>query len=86
MSKNETKRLQEGETYESVDWFTGGTGYYTAVSRDGNTLELAEAHDEIDGFHMSAGTGTYEIHEEDGQEYIILYSYLNNENWLYAGR
>lgn len=86
MNQNETARFQAGETYESVDWFTGGTGYYTVVRRNGDILELTEAHDEIDGFHTNPETSTYEVHEEDGTEYIVFYSYRGNENRLYARR
>lgn len=83
--QKETVRFQASETYESVDWFTGGMGFYTVIGRDGDTLTLKEAHDEIDGFHTCKRTSAYEIHEEDGQEYIVMGSYLGCENRIYAG-
>lgn len=54
--KNDTVRFRIGETCESIDWFTGETGFYTVVGRDMNTLVLKEAHDEIDGFHECKNT------------------------------
>lgn len=84
--KNETVRFRIGETYGSVDWFTGGTGFYTVTDRDRDTLVLKEAHDEADGFHQCEGDSSYSIHEEDGEEYIVLGSYHGHEDRIYAGR
>lgn len=84
--KNKTVRFQIGETYQSVDWFTGGTGFYTVAGRDGDVLVLKEAHDEIDGFHECEGHSSYQIHEESGKEYIVIGTYHGHENRIYAGR
>ena len=85
MSQKETGRVQSGETYGSVDWVTGGVGFYTFTGTALATLTLKEAHDEIDGFHTWKGTSDYVIHEEDGREYIVMGSYLGCEDRIYAG-
>ncbi len=78
-------KFQVGVTYKNTCWFTGGTSFHTVVERTENTLVISEAHDEIDGFHVCEGTEVFEIHEEDGREYIVLYSYHGHENRIYAG-
>lgn len=86
MDNNGTAMFQIGERYASIDWFTGGTTYLTVTGRAKDTLSLTEAHDEIDGFHVCGTESAYVIREEDGVEYIVLYSYHGNENRVYANK
>ena len=74
--------FEVGYEFETTCIFTGGTHQYKVVSRTKDELRCLRIYNEIDGIHK--GKEVFEIHKEDGREYIILWKYAGDEGRHYA--
>ena len=75
--------FKPNDTFTSTCIFTGGSHNYKVISRTENVLHCERVYYEIDGTHK--GTEDFEIHkDENGREYIILWSYKDAEGRHYA--
>lgn len=78
------KRFEIGNKYNSICWFTGGISEYTVANRTDSTVTLKPFRIELDGNH-DCESETYDLHtDENGNEYIVLYSYHGHENRICA--
>lgn len=83
--KKQAKRFEVGQEYESVCWFTGGVGYYTVKAKDDKSVTFSIGRHELDGDHQCEDE-TYKLnHDDNGNEYIVLYEYGGHENCIRAG-
>lgn len=75
--------FEVGYEFNSTCIFTGGSHMYKVISRTENILSCERIYYEIDGTHK--GTEDFEIHkDENGKEYIILWTYKGEEGRHYA--
>lgn len=78
------KKFEIGQVYDTVDWFTGGTCVRKVKDRTDTSLIFEIQRHELDGDHK--GVEEYDIYiDEDGNEYVLLYSYKGSENRITAG-
>lgn len=81
----EPKRFEVGQEYESVCWFTAGVGLYTVKAKDTDSVTFSIGRHELDGDHECEDE-TYKLkHDDNGNEYIVLYEYGGHENCIRAG-
>ena len=75
--------FQPGKSYISTDWFTGGVHYYTCISRTDDTVTFSIVCHEADGIH-DAVPETFRVFSDDEKEFVVIYTYQDNENRMYA--
>lgn len=73
--------FEVGHEFESVSIFTGGTHHYKVTSRTEDELRCSRIFNELDGTHK--GKEVFEIHKDNGREYIILWKYKGEEGRHY---
>jgi hypothetical protein len=84
-NKKEPKQFEVGQKYESVCWFTGGIGLYTVKAKDNKSVTFGVGHHELDGDYEGEDE-TYKLkHDDNGNEYVVLYEYGGHENCIRAG-
>lgn len=77
------KRFELGQTYEKVDWFTGGVHEYICTSRTDKTVKFSPVYHEIDGTHH-VKQELHDILTDDEGEYVVLYEYQGEKNCIRA--
>lgn len=73
--------FEVGYKFDYTCIFTGGSHNYKVVSRTEKELHCEAEYNEIDGVHKVKEN--FEIHKENGREYIILWAYKGHERRLY---
>lgn len=82
MDYQQTK-FQQGKQYSTNDWFTGALHIYRCISRTETTVKLSAVFYEKDGDH-EIQPKTFDILNDNGREYILLYEYKGMQNRIYA--
>lgn len=74
-----------GKSYENICWFSGGVSRYKVVSRTEKTVTFVRESHELDGDHITEETYDIKV-DENGNKYVLFYSYHGVENRMYAGK
>lgn len=80
----DSKKFIVGDTYSYTDWFTGGqiAMMCQSISEDRNRIVFKVCDWEVDGLHYR--TENFELLNDNGNEYVLIYSYKGEENRLRA--
>lgn len=75
-------KFKVGDKFETTCIFTGGSHDYEVSAIKDNILCCKASYEELDGTHEV--TEEFEIHEENGNEYIVLWEYNGHRGIYYA--
>ncbi len=80
----DSKKFIVGNTYRYTDWFTAGkiSMMCQSISENRKQIEFKVADWEIDGLHYR--TEKFELLSDNGNEYVLIYSYKGEENRMRA--
>jgi len=80
--EREMKKFKVGDTFTSVDIFTGGRMYYEVTDRTETEIICNCSDTELDGMHSRTESFTVEL--DNGNEYVTLWTYSGHKGYYYA--